>query len=70
VGQLGDGSWDIVTEPVAVLGLHDIFRIAGESPTCAVTLNGRLFCWGPNEDGQVGDGTTEHRNVAVEIPGI
>ena len=34
---------------------------------CA-TVNGRAWCWGVNDSGQLGDGTTTDRPAAVEIP--
>lgn len=42
---------------------------AGDYHTCALTLLGRLYCWGWNEYGQLGDGTTETRSEPVAIGG-
>ncbi|MFP4177783.1 MAG: InlB B-repeat-containing protein [Acholeplasmataceae bacterium] len=39
----------------------------GHSQSSALTSEGRLFTWGYNEYGQIGDGTTEHRSTPVEI---
>lgn len=43
---------------------------AGESHTCAVLANHAVRCWGANEYGQLGDGTTESRVTPVTVSGI
>src|SRR5687767_12398891 len=40
---------------------------AGVLHTCAVTTTGRLYCWGWNRDGQLGDGSTSDRAVPVLV---
>jgi alpha-tubulin suppressor-like RCC1 family protein len=50
--------------PVAVEGITDIVELtAGDGHTCALSRDGRVWCWGENWQGQLGDGTTQHRNV-------
>ena len=39
----------------------------GSEHSCAVTSAGKLLCWGANEEGQLGDGTTEHRSAPVHV---
>ena len=67
-GQLGDGSTSrISSSPVVVAGLaSDVRTIAtGDTHSCAVTNGGGVFCWGNNEYGQLGDGTTFNRYAPV-----
>lgn len=70
-GQLGNGSGDDAPEPVDVVGLGEgIAAIAaGAEHGCALTLSGGVACWGRNDDGQLGDGTTVTRHVPVGVIG-
>ncbi|MDL9938234.1 protein kinase [Gordonia sp. ABSL1-1] len=40
------------------------------STGCAVIRTGALYCWGDNEYGQVGDGTTVERPTAVRVSSV
>ena len=44
--------------------------MAGGAHTCAKGSDGKLYCWGWNGSGQLGDGTTTNRwtPVAVQAP--
>lgn len=42
---------------------------AGETHTCARTDLGRLYCWGYNGNGEVGDGTDEIRTNPTQVGG-
>ena len=42
---------------------------AGSTHTCGVTSDNRLFCWGANYAGQLGDGTTTKRFAPVPVGG-
>jgi len=72
-GKLGEGSSSVKVEPetaVLVAGLVDADSVsAGYEHTCAVA-KGKVFCWGYNTSGEVGDGTRSERMFAVEVPGI
>jgi alpha-tubulin suppressor-like RCC1 family protein len=62
-----------VTVPVPVPGGHAFSAIAaGERHTCALDQDGRAWCWGSNDSGQLGDGGADDRDgprlVAIERP--
>ncbi|MBN1438850.1 MAG: hypothetical protein JW929_05500, partial [Anaerolineales bacterium] len=70
-GELGDGtdSNSPVNEyQVRVWGLHGVVAMAaGDDHTCALLGNGSVKCWGLNDSGQLGDGTTNSSNTPVEV---
>jgi alpha-tubulin suppressor-like RCC1 family protein len=43
---------------------------AGVAHTCARSTAGAVFCWGDNEFGQLGDGTTTDRTRPVAVSGL
>ncbi|WP_419855143.1 cell wall-binding repeat-containing protein [Candidatus Poriferisodalis sp.] len=76
-GQVGDGTTVPRTTPKRLAGISDVIdlsvgrystRFSDGSPktvatahTCALHRDGRVSCWGGNNFGQVGDGTTTDR---------
>jgi alpha-tubulin suppressor-like RCC1 family protein len=71
-GQIGDGTTDFQTVPAAVIGLSSGVKAlsAGSTNTCALTAASAVQCWGGNEQGQVGDGTTFQRVVPTTVSGL
>jgi hypothetical protein len=43
--------------------------IDGGATSCGIRTDDTLWCWGRNEHGQVGDGTTIDRPAPVQVPG-
>jgi alpha-tubulin suppressor-like RCC1 family protein len=41
----------------------------GATNTCGITLDHRAFCWGANQTGQLGDGTTTSRGTPTLVAG-
>jgi alpha-tubulin suppressor-like RCC1 family protein len=71
-GQLGDGTTTNRNEPaqVKVAGqpISGVVSISGGyEHACAILTNGEAMCWGRNNYGQLGDGTTTNRNVPTPV---
>lgn len=67
-GQLGDGTTENRTEPVAIM--EDVkFKSVylGKKHSAAISDDGSLYTWGLNDCGQLGNGTTENSSVPVKI---
>lgn len=52
-----------VIDEIATGGANNLNNVT----TCARTSKSRVFCWGYNTNGQVGDGTTVRKQVPTEI---
>jgi len=72
-GDLGANTpyeWQIT--PVAVSALSGVVTVAaGYDDTCALLTDGGVVCWGNNEQGQLGSGTSASYSVTpVNVPGV
>jgi alpha-tubulin suppressor-like RCC1 family protein len=73
-GQLGDGTTQerhtaaVVRNPAGTGPLRGVVDIsASHHVTCAVLRSGQARCWGANDRGQLGDGTTTERHLPVAV---
>jgi len=71
-GELGNGSTGgDYSSPVAVSAINNAtFVSPAFEYTCAVLSSGGIDCWGTNDLGQLGDGTTTPTNVPGPVTGI
>jgi alpha-tubulin suppressor-like RCC1 family protein len=72
LGQLGNGAFNDSLTAVPVTGLASgALELAGSDGehTCA-RLSSGVRCWGANNTGQLGDGTTIPRSTPVEVSGL
>jgi len=70
-GQLGNNDSSVVDPtPVAVVG-GLAFQILSVSKinqaTCGVAVDGDAYCWGDNDQGQLGDGTRTRRLIPTRV---
>jgi alpha-tubulin suppressor-like RCC1 family protein len=76
-GQLGDGSTNNSSVPVAVSGGLSFRALATGTAlgatqsghTCGLTSSGAAYCWGLNNFGQLGNGSTTNSSTPVAVSG-
>jgi cysteine-rich repeat protein len=68
-GALGNGTiGSPALTPIDTLGLADPVAVtAGTNFACALESDATISCWGPNDYGQLGDGTTTQRLTPVAV---
>jgi alpha-tubulin suppressor-like RCC1 family protein len=71
-GQLGTGTTASALKPVQVAGLTRGVKAiaAGTSFTCAITGSGAAKCWGYNNRGQLGTGSTASATTPTQVVGL
>ena len=74
-GQLGHSSSSIgpsqVIEADSGLPIDNVVAISsGYAHTCALKLDGTVWCWGWNRFGQLGDGSRMNSDRAIEVVGL
>jgi prepilin-type N-terminal cleavage/methylation domain-containing protein len=70
-GEIGDGTTTSKTIPTEVSGGFTDWKYVdtGDWSTCGIRTNNKIYCWGDNARGQVGDGTSSDSSIPVEISG-
>ena len=74
-GELGNGdpSWDNALKPVPVdtsgvlAGKKLVALSTGDRASCALDTEGSVYCWGENQGGAMGNGTTSFSSPPVEV---
>jgi alpha-tubulin suppressor-like RCC1 family protein len=72
-GQLGIGTIDSAAHPLPakVIGLSGVIAVdSGGDSTCALTASGGVKCWGRNDAGQVGNGSTTDSPIPADVVGL
>lgn len=71
-GQLGNGNKISQNSPVNVVGLGtgNLAIAAGFEHSCVLTGAGAVKCWGRNDHGQLGNGTTTDSLTPVAVSGL
>lgn len=58
-------------KPSSVPGIENVIGLAlGIAHTCALRRDGKVLCWGSNEAGMLGDGTTASRGAPQIVAGL
>lgn len=73
-GVLGNGTTTNSYLPVPVLNIQSAVAVvtygSKGSGTCALISDGTIDCWGYNNSGQLGNGTTANSSLPVPVTGI
>ena len=72
-GELGDGTQSLgrsTPAPVSSALVGEIGQFSASDHTCSRQKDGRVWCWGANGTGQVGDGTTTARYAPVPVTAL
>jgi alpha-tubulin suppressor-like RCC1 family protein len=77
-GQLGDATNTNSLVPVTVLGITDAKAVATggddyyprHDTSCALLNDGSVQCWGTNNIGQLGNGTTANSSIPLTVDGF
>lgn len=59
----------VVREPGVMSGKTVVDMFAAAYHNCALTSDGKVYCWGYNANGQLGTGDTANRDKPVEVKG-
>ena len=74
MGSLGDGTTTDRNTPTQTSSLGTdrtaVAIAAGEYHTCAILDDGSVSCWGSNDYGALGDGTTTDRNTPTQTSSL
>ncbi|HCU70494.1 MAG TPA: hypothetical protein DIC35_01920, partial [Candidatus Moranbacteria bacterium] len=78
LGELGDGTWistrynPVQVKDAAGTGfLTNVVAIsAGEDYSVALRSDGTVWAWGKNDRGQLGDNSTNYKNLPVQVLGV
>jgi len=68
---VGEPEVDKLLAPQRVPGLPPVLEVVADYDfTCALVEGGAVYCWGDNDSGQLGDGTTDRRSepTRVDVP--
>ncbi len=69
-GQIGDGTFSDKMFPTKVIfdeGEYATSIALGATTACAILNTNTLKCWGRNDSGEVGDGTTDNRSTPTKV---
>jgi alpha-tubulin suppressor-like RCC1 family protein len=73
-GELGNGTTGggsaipVAVSTSGVLAGRTLIQIAvGDTDACALASTGTAYCWGSNQDGELGNGTTTSSSVPVAV---
>ncbi len=70
-GQLGTGNYTDSNIPVEISGDNTGYLDveSGGYHSCGIKANGKLYCWGRNDNGQIGNDSLDNVTTPIEIPG-